>query len=221
MGFVRFFKNRKDFFMTLKTMITLIVIMVIIVIIISTLGSIRRSEQKKRGQEKEKRRKKEEHDENQRLTDSINKRIRSVNTYIQSVYEKAMLYEDDVTQTKLGDVIDDLQDDIKNVHDFDEFTRRLDQMESDIKQIKHDMQAHEAELEEYRKEQRQKQKEKEEKLPYYNTKYYKTCKDFTDVKKTFRRLVKLYHPDNPGGDAGKYMEVHDEYKHIVSEQRWN
>ncbi|QQS98458.1 DnaJ domain-containing protein (plasmid) [Peribacillus psychrosaccharolyticus] len=35
--------------------------------------------------------------------------------------------------------------------------------------------------------------------------------DFNVIKKKYRKLVKLYHPDMANGDAGKFKKIQEDY----------
>jgi hypothetical protein len=42
--------------------------------------------------------------------------------------------------------------------------------------------------------------------------YFKECKTLEDVKKAFRILAKLYHPDMKTGDTEKFKAINNEYE---------
>lgn len=47
---------------------------------------------------------------------------------------------------------------------------------------------------------------------YNQSKYFKDCKSKDDVKKTFRKLAKKYHPDSPDGNEKIFVEIQQEYQ---------
>lgn len=47
-------------------------------------------------------------------------------------------------------------------------------------------------------------------------KWFKTAKTIEELRKEYRRLLKLYHPDNPNGDAEITKEIMKEYDLVFS-----
>lgn len=167
----------------------------------------------------EQKRKEDIEKKNRKLTDAVNKRIAAFNKTIQDIMMKAISYGDEVTPERIEEVVDDLQDIVTNVHEYKKLMDAISEAEKQAEKISSDMEMHEKELEEFRKEQVQKAEKEAERYPYRASRYFRTCHDMAEVKKMFRRLAKVYHPDCPGGSAEKYMDIQDEYRRITGRSR--
>lgn len=167
----------------------------------------------------EQKRKEDIERKNRKLTDAVNKRIAAFNKTIQDIMMKAISYGDEVTPERIEEVVDGLQDIVTNVHEYKKLMDAISEAEKQAEKISSDMEIHEKELEEFRKEQAQKAEKEAERYPYRASRYFRTCHDMAEVKKMFRRLAKVYHPDCPGGSAEKYMDIQDEYRRITGRSR--
>lgn len=81
-------------------------------------------------------------------------------------------------------------------------------------------------LEEYKVYQKRKLREAYEKMAdetvyqpkplFENTKYFKQITDIEQVKPRYHAMMKIYHPDNPGGSVEISQEIQKEYKIIAT-----
>lgn len=51
--------------------------------------------------------------------------------------------------------------------------------------------------------------------PFQKSKYYKDCTNEEELKDKYRDLVKLYHPDNNGGNAELFVQINNEYEELL------
>lgn len=166
-------------------------------------------------------RKKKQRQNESRMTEKLNKMnfdvqnsISAFNRYVRETVDKAVAYEDMVTPKRISELIEDVQNNLNATNDYDTIMHILFEGKKKAEKIRSDMEAHEKDLESYRKEVEEKRAEQREKYPYYDTKYFKSCTNISEVKTLFRQLAKVYHPD-AGGDADTYMELQSEYQSIV------
>lgn len=162
---------------------------------------------------------KREQKENKRLERQVNDRIASFNRTAQdAVTEAAELY-DEVTPDLIESLVDDVQEELDKAETYSE---ALTVMESGMLKLEHltgRMREHARKLRQDKKEQEQARQRYEERHPYVGTVYFKACKDADDVRKTYRRLVKTYHPDAPGGDAEIFIKIQQEYDRITEREK--
>jgi hypothetical protein len=47
------------------------------------------------------------------------------------------------------------------------------------------------------------------------TAFFNKCRTLNEVKKEFKRLALIYHPDRPGGDTATMQEINNQYEQIM------
>lgn len=199
--------NAYKFTSYLPCIITIIVIVITAEVITALVRSSRRKWQAAK-------RKKAEKDEIVRLNSNIKRVTATLNGFIRGVMDQAVFYGDIVTPERLSDLIDEVQGKLDITGDYDEIMAILSAARDKAEQIRSDMERHERQLEEDLREEAEERAEKKKRYPYLDTKYFKSCTDIPSVKRLFRQLAKVYHPDS-GGDAETYMALQSEYQAIV------
>lgn len=155
---------------------------------------------------------KERAEQNERV---VNDRIASFNKLAQGAMNEAAELYDEVTPERINRLVDDVQERLHAAGTYDEALAITSDGIRRLKTLITDMRKHAEQLKKDAEEEGRRRTQYKMQHPYGNTVYFKACKDAEAIKKTFRQLAKIYHPDVPGGDEKIYMKIQAEYQHQI------
>lgn len=148
------------------------------------------------------------------MNNNIKAKTDELNSLIRSVMDKAYNYGDTVTPELIVSLIDRIEEELSHTDNYDEIMKILSHAKEEVFNLRDAMEKHKREIDRGLKEEVLEKEEKRKKYPFYDTRFFKSCTDIESVKKTFRKLVKVYHPD-VGGDEKEYIKLQEEYQQIT------